>query len=224
MRRRNAPDRIAALAADPLLKGLRPMLQDIADTDWILRPDVQPALAAMTQTGLRFDALVQPRHLPVLLDLLRAPPDPARGDRPRRQAGHRDRARSSPGRTISPRVARETAAFCKLSGLVTEARARLDTDWTDLRRYTSTHLLACFGPHRLMWGSDWPVVNLAGGYARWREASLALLRALPRTDQDAILGGTAAAFYGFGASRRAFRRRPEAGKQEPATTANNLAR
>src|SRR5262245_2824306 len=55
----DAPARIAALRDDPLLKGLRPMLQDIADTAWILRPNVQPALRAVAEAGLRFDALVQ---------------------------------------------------------------------------------------------------------------------------------------------------------------------
>jgi L-fuconolactonase len=56
------------------------------------------------------------------------------------------------------------------------------------------HLLDWFGPHRLMWGSDWPVVNLAGGFARWREATLALL---PKTARAAILGQTAVRFYGL---------------------------
>lgn len=61
-----APARIAALARDPLLKGLRPMLQDIEDTVWILLPAVQPALAAMARHGLSLDALIKPRHLPLI--------------------------------------------------------------------------------------------------------------------------------------------------------------
>jgi L-fuconolactonase len=47
-----------------------------------------------------------------------------------------------------------------------------------------------------MWGSDWPVVNLAGGYDRWMEASVACLTALSGDEQAAIFGGTAARFYG----------------------------
>ena len=89
------------------------------------------------------------------------------------------------------RVARETGAFCKLSGLVTEATPAWRAD--DLRRYVD-HLLDCFGPDRIMWGSDWPVVNLAGGYAAWRTASLTLL---PESARPRILGGTAIAFYGL---------------------------
>src|SRR5262249_44282488 len=70
-----AAERIAGLAAEPLLKGLRPMLQDIDDTGWILRPAVQPALAAMARQGLRFDALIKPRHLAVVGELAQRHPD-----------------------------------------------------------------------------------------------------------------------------------------------------
>lgn len=96
------------------------------------------------------------------------------------------------------RVARETPALCKLSGLVTEAAP----DWTveDLRPYVD-HLFAAFGPARLMWGSDWPVVDLAGDHARWREATGALLAGLDDAARDAVLGGTAARFYGFAGSK-----------------------
>lgn len=82
--------------------------------------------------------------------------------------------------------------MCKLSGLVTEAAP----DWrlADLHPFVR-HVLACFGPQRLMWGSDWPVVNLAGGYGRWRDAALQLLSDLPAAAQAAILGGTAAVTY-----------------------------
>ena len=70
-----APDRIAGLARDPLLKGLRPMLQDIEDTAWILLPAVQPALAAMARHGLRFDALIKPRHLALVGGLAQRHPE-----------------------------------------------------------------------------------------------------------------------------------------------------
>jgi L-fuconolactonase len=188
---RDAPARIAALAGEPLLKGLRPMLQDIADTDWILRADVQPALAALVAAGLRFEALVQPRHLPVLVELC------ARHPALRLVIDHGAKPAIAthgwqPWADDIARVARETKALCKLSGLVTEAGQNWRVD--DLRRYIE-HIIECFGPDRLLWGSDWPVVNLAGGYACWREASAALLAALPERERDAILGGTALEFY-----------------------------
>ncbi len=62
------------------------------------------------------------------------------------------------------------------------------------------HLLDCFGPARLIWGSDWPVVNLAGGYERWWSATTSLLSGLQPGERDAILGGNAERFYGLQAS------------------------
>lgn len=189
----DAPDRIAALAATPLLKGLRPMLQDIADTHWILRAEVQPAIAAMIAAGLRFDALVQPRHLPMLLQLCRRHPTLPlvidHGAKPAIAQGA-----WQPWADDIARVARETPARCKLSGLVTEAGRNNSAD--DLRRYVD-QLLVCFGPQRLLWGSDWPVVNLAGGYGYWRETTITLLAGLPASERDAIIGGNALDFYGL---------------------------
>jgi L-fuconolactonase len=190
----NAAERVATLATTAELKGLRPMLQDIADTDWILRPAVQPALAAMTQCGLRFEALIQPRHLPTLLSLAeRHPRLPIVIDHAAKPAIAR--GAFEPWASDIARVAGATDAYCKLSGLVTEAAP----DWQDddLRR-TVDHLIACFGPARLMWGSDWPVVELAGGYRRWRAASLYLLAGLDVAAREAILGGTAGRFYDLG--------------------------
>ena len=190
----NAAARVATLCETPGLKGLRPMLQDIADTDWILRPVVQPALAAMTQCGLRFDALIEPRHLPTLLSLAeRHPRLPIVIDHAAKPAIAQ--GNFEPWASDIARVARATDAFCKLSGLATEAAP----DWQDddLRRYVD-HLIGSFGPARLMWGSDWPVVELAGGYRRWRAASMYLLADLDAAARDAILGGTACMFYDLG--------------------------
>jgi L-fuconolactonase len=194
--RNDAPARIAAMAAAPLMKGLRPMLQDIAETDWILREQVQPAIQAMIDAGLRFDALVQPRHLPVVAKLCAHHPS-LRLVIDHAAKPHIANREWQPWAGDISRVAHDTQALCKLSGLVTEA----DPEWRmdDLRRYVD-HLLVCFGPDRLMWGSDWPVVNLGGGHRRWREASLALIGKLTAVEQNAILGGTALKFYNLSAS------------------------
>jgi L-fuconolactonase len=187
----DAPARIASLAGDTLLKGLRPMLHDIPDGEWILRPEVQPALAEIAARGLVFDALIRPPHLPVVLELARRHPALQividHGAKPRIAAGG-----LQPWAADIARVAGDTQAVCKLSGLVTEAAP----DWrtADLQPYVE-HLLEVFGPQRLMWGSDWPVVELAGGYVRWRGATLQLLRHLPDAARDAVLGGTAASVY-----------------------------
>jgi len=188
---RNAIDTLRELAADPLLKSVRPMLQDMADPQWILRPEVAPALAALPSLGLRFDALVKPPQLPALLDLLGR--EPAldvvidHGAKPEIAA-----ARFEPWKSLLREAARHPRVHCKLSGLVTEAAPGASVD--ALRPYVD-HLLDCFGVERLMWGSDWPVVELGGGYARWRAATLDLIAHVDAKGRDEILGGAARRFY-----------------------------
>jgi L-fuconolactonase len=186
----SAPARIAELARDPLLKGLRPMLQDIEDATWILLPAVQPALAAIARHGLRFDALLKPRHLPLIGELAQHHPDlPVVIDhaaKPNIANGH-----FQPWANHMARLARKTPWCCKVSGLVAEARANWQID--DLRPYDD-HLLATFGPDRLMWGSDWPVVTLASNYRRWHDTAATLL---PAETHDAVFGRTALRFYGL---------------------------
>ncbi|WP_083292792.1 amidohydrolase, partial [Janthinobacterium sp. HH104] len=191
-----APDAaavIARLASYGKLKGLRPMLQDIDDDQWIANPALAPALAAMVEQGLRLDALVLPRHLPALLHCARAYPQ---------LAIVIDHAAKPPIADAGFGAWREDMALlaalpnvhCKLSGLVTEARPGWNVD--DLRPYAA-HVLDVFGPRRVIWGSDWPVVDLAGGYAAWLAASEALLAHLGQEDRDDIFGRNACRFYGF---------------------------
>ena len=189
----DAPATIEALAKDTRLLGLRPMLQDLDDDAWILRPALAPALDAMAAAGLRLDALVRPRHLPHLARFLTTRPDlPVvidHGAKPDIAGGA-----LADWEPAIRAIARDTPACCKLSGLVTEARP----DWTeeDLKPFAHV-LLDAFGPARLMWGSDWPVVNEAGGYLGWRSAAEALTEGCSADDRALIFGDTAAAFYGI---------------------------
>ena len=181
------------LAQNPLLKSIRPMLQDIDDPEWILRRDVDAQLGVIEKLGLRFDALVKPPQLPALAQMIERHPDlpividhggkPAIVDR-----DWEPWASEIAGLADHPHVA------CKLSGLVTEA----GPEWSPhaLGAYVD-HLLECFGPTRLLWGSDWPVVNLAGGYHRWARASEQLLARLSDADRSAIFGDNARRFYGL---------------------------
>src|ERR1700722_6148210 len=150
-----APDAgatIEAMAADPKLLGLRPMLQDLGDDAWILKLELAPALDAMQAAGLRFDALVTPRHLPHMARLLAQRPELKvvidHGAKPDIAAGDIE------GWVTAMRaIARDTSAVCKLSGLVTEAGA----GWTveQLKPFVDI-LIEAFGPAPLMWGSDRP--------------------------------------------------------------------
>jgi L-fuconolactonase len=193
-----APAAIARLFRNPLLVGLRPMVQDIADHDWLVRADLAPAFRALVDHGLVFDALVHPRHLSRLLVVADRHPDLAivvdHGAKP----FIRER-RLDPWRADMAALAARGNVVCKLSGLATEAAA----DWRpeDLRPYVD-HLMGAFGAGRLLWGSDWPVVNLAGGYDRWRAASLEWLQGCSESERKAVLGGNAARIYLAARGRR----------------------
>ena len=186
-----APVRIAALAAHAKLRGLRPMLQSLDDDGWIDDPALAPAVAAMQLHRLSFDALVLPRHLPALLAFAeRFPALPIVIDhcaKPGIAQGTME-----PWCTDIARLAALPQVHCKLSGLVTEARP----DWqrTDLQPYVR-HVLDVFGPSRVIWGSDWPVLNLASDYADWIDACEAALAHLDDAERAAIFGLNAKSFY-----------------------------
>ena len=170
-------------------RGIRPMLQDIADPAWILRPEHAWAFEAIQTHDLHFEFLGTPRHLDTTAELIaRYPHLPIVLDHAMKPA-IRDRA-FEPWAAKMAAIAHQSQAVCKLSGLVTEAAP----GWilADLKPYVD-HIIAAFGPDRIMWGSDWPVVNLNGSYNNWQAVTMALIGAHPGAQR--ILGGTAQAFY-----------------------------
>ena len=193
---RTAPSQLERLAADPLICGIRPMIQDMPDVAWMLRPSLAPGIKALSSTNLAFDALVRMDHLPHLRTFLRRYPELRvvidHGAKPSIPCGMRPWLSFTAWRDHMIEIARESTACCKLSGLVTETEG----EWTtsDLRPYVDV-LFESFGPRRLLWGSDWPVVDLAGGFEAWWRATVELLSGLSQEDIDAVLGGNAATFY-----------------------------
>ncbi|MEP1930179.1 MAG: amidohydrolase family protein, partial [Roseibium sp.] len=188
-----APQRIHEMSKSSKLVGLRPMIQDIEDDQWMLSPSVSNALTAMTQAGLTFDALTLPHHLRHLLELLGRHPDLRvivdHASKPNIRSGAFETwANDLAG------IAQNTSAYCKLSGLVTEASQSWNVD--DLRPYVD-HLLEVFGPNRLIWGSDWPVCTLAATYEDWYEASEDLLSSLTTAEKRRIWGENAEEAYGL---------------------------
>ena len=182
------------LAAHPKFVGVRPMIQDIPDDDWMLRTDVQWAYEAIIELDLTFDCLGFPRHLKNFHTLL------TRYSEMRSVLDHclkpqfRNHSRDNLAAWADgmSRIATDTNACCKLSGLVTEACE----DWTieDLRPYTN-HMLEAFGAERVMWGSDWPVARLRCEYEDWHQTSLDLTSHLSPAHREQIFGGTARRFY-----------------------------
>lgn len=181
------------LAADPMLRGIRPMIQDEPDPDWMLQASVGRALAAIDAHGLTFDALVRPHQLGALGRLLDQHPHvPVVIDHAGKPGIEADAFQ--PWADDIRALSRRPQVMCKLSGLLTEAGPR--TADADLRPYVD-HLLACFGPTRLMWGSDWPVLTLVADYARWVAVCDSLIGELSPPDQARVWQGNAQRFYGL---------------------------
>lgn len=187
MKAADAPAVIAELATAPKLKGLRPMLQGISDPGWIDDPALEPAVEAMIAHRLVFDALVLEPHLSALHAFARRHPSLPividHGAKPRIGEGH-----YRGWRHAMLRLAELDNVCCKLSGLLTERGQQRPEA---VRPYAET-IVELFGADRVIWGSDWPVVNLAGSYSGW----IAQCREIvPVADHDAVFGGNARRFY-----------------------------
>lgn len=185
-----APDanaRLAALAKHDKFLGVRPMLQDIEDPEWLLEHVSTDCRAVMVAEGLVFDALVHPRHLPILIAFMSRTLCPKividHCAKPwRRAIGGNRKLWETDMAALAAR-----GAWCKLSGFV----ADIGEDWTVATiESTVRFVLDTFGPDRIIWGSDWPVVNLAGGYDKWHDAARDLAGAYPQ-----IFGANARACY-----------------------------
>jgi len=182
------------LAAHPKFVGVRPMIQDIDDDDWMLRDDVQWAYQALIDLDLTFDCLGFPQHLKNFHTLL------TRYPALRSVIDHcmkpliREHSTTNFKHWASgiSHLSKDTNVYCKLSGLVTES----DEDWSAaaLKPYTE-HILEVFGANRIMWGSDWPVVRLRCEYHDWFQLAQQLVGDVSSVDRERIFSGTARDFY-----------------------------
>ncbi|KQZ12641.1 amidohydrolase [Mesorhizobium sp. Root554] len=165
---------LASYSRKPKFVGLRPMLQDLDDDAWILRPAVLRSLEQIAESGIAFDFLTFPRHLDhvatalekvpglrAVIDHISKPPIAAE--------------QLDPWRDGIARVAAFEGVHCKISGMITEADP---AHWrvSDIEPFVQ-HVANCFGPDRLMFGSDWPVCRLAGEYG---DVLAAAMLALPQ--------------------------------------------
>ncbi|MBI2928307.1 MAG: amidohydrolase family protein [Verrucomicrobia bacterium] len=186
------------LRRDPKLVGIRHVVHDEPDVNWLRRANVQRGLAELAKRNFPYDLLIRPPHLAASLEVARKFPDlPLVVDhiaKPRIAArGWDDWADGLTALARCPNV------WCKLSGMITEA------DWTrwqpgDLKRYVD-HVLAVFGPGRVMFGSDWPVCLLAGSYDQVVEAAEINTAGLSAAERDALWGANAARFYRLSVSQ-----------------------
>ena len=187
-----AIDHIGALTDDSYLVGVRAMIQDIADPEWMLRESLEPVLEFLIDQQLAFDALVRPQHLPALGEFL------DRYDELRVVIDHGAKPDIAGGMyadwagQITALANRNPNLFCKLSGLINEA----GPDWTvaTLKPYVE-RIIDAFGPERVLWGSDWPVINAVATYDEWVAASGELLEGYSKPELAWMHGDTARHVY-----------------------------
>jgi L-fuconolactonase len=182
------------------LKGLRHVIQDEPDEEFILGADFNAGVAKLRNYSLVYDILIFERHLPAAIRFVDRHPHQAfvldHIAKPRIREQELE-----PWKTNIRELARRENVYCKVSGMITEA------DWAnwsenDLLPYVDT-VLQAFGPKRLMAGSDWPVCTLAGSYQQWNSALRELLWPLSADEQEMILGGVASMVYGLRQSESA---------------------
>jgi len=183
---------LAALGRHARVRGVRHIIEKHPEPDYCARPEFVAGVQRVGQRGWTFDLCVRPAQLPACVALARACPGTTfvvdHAGKPDIRGGRLD-----PWRAQVADLARLPNVVCKLSGLVTEADP---ASWTTdtLRPYVE-HLLSCFGPARLLFGSDWPVVNLAANYRRWLETALELLEPLSAGERAAVMSDNARRIY-----------------------------
>jgi L-fucono-1,5-lactonase len=164
------------------------------DDDFPQRPEVIDGIRLVGSRGLIVDLVLFNRSLPATIKLVDACPQTQFVLDHLGKPSIRDRLRE-PWEKDFRELSLRPNIVCKLSGMTTEAD---HASWTpeDLRPYIET-ALESFGPHRLLYGSDWPVVNLAGGARRWLETARQLLSGLDTVSHDAIFKENAERIYGI---------------------------
>ncbi len=185
-------EQLLELKQDPNFVGVRHVTHDEPDVDFIVRPRVLEGLRVLERHEVPFDLLFYVHHLhhvptlarylpnlPLVIDHLSKPPIKQR--------------RTDEWITNFKNAAACANVSCKLSGMVTEA------DWNhwkpaDLKPYVQL-ALDLFGPARCMFGSDWPVCELAASYAEVYEALVEAVGPISQDERAAIFGGTARKFY-----------------------------
>jgi L-fuconolactonase len=179
-------------AAHPKLKGVRHVIHDEPDDDFVLRKDFSHGISELKPLALAYDLLIFERHLPQTIKFVDAHPgqvfilDHIAKPRIRKNV-------FEPWNKNIRELARRQNVYCKLSGMVTGADP---ANWTEpqLRPYFET-VLEAFTPRRLMFGSDWPVCLPACPYARWQATVADWVSRLSAGEQGRIFGGTASDAY-----------------------------
>jgi L-fuconolactonase len=182
------------LSVSPWLKGVRHVVQDEPDDDFILGKEFNRGIRALRQFNLLYDILIYPKHLANSAQFVDLHPEQEfvldHIAKPAICSTAFDRLWADNLRALAKR---SNVIGCKVSGVVTEVR---DADWSvDMLRPYWDVALEAFGPKRLMFGSDWPVCLLRASYAQWVNAVTLLASELSLDEQESFWSGNATRVY-----------------------------
>jgi L-fuconolactonase len=192
LRAADISERLAKYKAYPVVKGFRHVLQGEAQRDFMLRPDFKRGIAALRQYDFLYDILVFPDQLNYSAELVAAFPDqPFVIDhlaKPGIKKGEIEGWKSD-----IEKIASYPNVYCKISGMVTEA------DWSgwkqsDFVPYMDV-VVNAFGTNRIMFGSDWPVCQVAATYKEVAGIVKEYFSSFSQAEQDRFFGGNATSFY-----------------------------
>ncbi len=188
----NVEQQLAEFSANKKFVGVRHVVQDEPDSQFMLKPEFLRGIAALRQFNLAYDFLVYPKQLPTAIQVaVKFPEQRFVVDhiaKPIIRAGL-----LKPWRDDLKELALNSNVFCKISGMITEAK---HDGWTseDFRPYLDV-VLQAFGEDRVMFGSDWPVCLLAGSYEQVHQIAADYFSQFTEVTQRKFFGETAAKFY-----------------------------
>ncbi len=185
-------------ATHPKLTGVRHVVHDEPDDNFILREDFNAGIKQLARHGLVYDILIFGKHLPQTARFVDRHPGQAfvvdHIAKPSIRKGQFDETWAAGIRELAQRE----NVSCKLSGMITEVR---DAEWdTELLRPYFETIIDAFGAQRVMFGSDWPVCQLRGTYQEWTRTVSAMVSSMSPDEQSAIWGGNAVRVYGLSTS------------------------
>ena len=182
---------IDRLSSNPYLKGFRPMIHDIRDEDWMLKEQLSFGLNYLSEKNLTFDALVRPNHLKNLYIFAKRYKNLSividHIAKPKIMDGEIDQWMFD-----LRKLSELENIFCKFSGILTEVSSRGER--AKISPYVE-HVFSVFETNRIMWGSDWPVLELAEKYDDWFNLANKFCASLSESEKMDVFANTAASFY-----------------------------
>lgn len=188
------------LSEFPKFLGIRPMLQDITEIDWILKKKLSPCLDFLMHNKKTMDLLIKPKHLSNVIKLVERYPDLRmvldHAAKPEIKDHHFE-----PWASQIKILSTHPNVYCKLSGLLTEAGQ--NTSFSELKPYLD-HLFHCFGSKRIMWGSDFPVLNLVSDYKTWYQSTSEYVNRISPEAYKHVFGDACVEFYNLNLNKENF--------------------